>query len=296
MDGRATRDFTRDMQHSTDHGANTLVLGASGKTGRRLAERFGSRGLAPRIGSRSGKPPFDWDDRSTWSPALRDVGSIYLSYYPNLALDGAAATIRSFVDLAVEHGVQRFVLLSGRGMDRAQLSEDAVRNSGAEWTILRSSWFNQNFSEGFLLESLAHGELALPVGDVPEPFIDADDIADAAYAALTEHGHIGHVYELSGPRLLTFAEAVAAIAKASGREIRFVQVSIDQYASELAAHGVPAALVSLLTYLFRESLDGRNAHLADGVQRMLGRAPRDFSEYVRDTAANGVFKASARHA
>jgi uncharacterized protein YbjT (DUF2867 family) len=284
------------MHNLTLHNTTTLVLGGTGKTGRRVADRLVSRDLAPRIGSRSGEPPFDWDDRGTWTPALGNVGSVYLSYYPDLAVEGAVSAVRSFVELAVERGVRRLVLLSGRGEEGAQLSEDVVRNSGTEWTILRSSWFNQNFSESYLVESLTGGELALPAGDVPEPFVDADDIADAAFAALTEDGHAGQLYELTGPRLLTFADAVREIAKAVGRDIGYVQVSIDQFATGLAEQHVPPVLVSLLTYLFGEVLDGRNAHLTDGVQRVLGRPPRDFREYVRDAAAAGVWKASPTHA
>jgi uncharacterized protein YbjT (DUF2867 family) len=124
---------------------------------------------------------------------------------------------------------------------------------------------------------------------VAEPFVDAEDIADVAVAALTENGHAGQVYEVTGPRLLTFAEAVREIAEAAGREVQFVPVTMEQYASALAEHGIPEEVVSLLAYLFTEVLDGRNAHLTDGVRRALGREPRDFADYARDTAATGVW-------
>jgi len=181
------------------------------------------------------------------------------------------------------------VLLSGRGEAEAQRCEGIVRGSGAAWTILRSSWFCQNFSENFLLDAVLAGEVGLPVGDVGEPFVDADDLADVAVAALTEDRHDGQLYELTGPRLRTFSEAVAEIARATGRHIRYVQVSPEEYASELVRHELPPEFVSLVMYLFTEVLDGRNARLADGVQRALGRPPRDFSQYVRDTAATGVW-------
>jgi uncharacterized protein YbjT (DUF2867 family) len=272
----------------TDEGT-TLVIGGTGKTGRRVAERLVARGLPVRVGSRSCDPPFDWEDQATWAPALRDIGAVYLAYYPDLAVPGAVDAVRSFAELAVESGVRRLVLLSGRGEEGAELSEQAVRDSGADWTILRSSWFSQNFSENFLLEPVLAGEVALPVGNVGEPFIDADDIADVAVAALTEEGHVGRLYELTGPRLLTFAEAIGEIARASGREIRFVPVSIEEYSSMLSELEIPDEFVSLLTYLFTEVLDGRNACLADGVQRALGRAPKDFRDYARDAAASGVW-------
>jgi uncharacterized protein YbjT (DUF2867 family) len=267
----------------------TLVLGGTGKTGRRIVKRLSGRGLPVRVGSRSGEPPFDWEDRSTWTPALRDVSAVYVSYYPDVAVPGAADTVGEFAELAVANGARRLVLLSGRGEEGALLGEQAVQNSGADWTILRSTWFSQNFSEGNFLELVLSGEVALPTGNVAEPFVDADDIADVAVAALTEDGHVGQLYELTGPRLLTFAEAVEEIARAAGRKVRYVQISTEQFASVLAGQGEPEAVVELLTYLFSEVLDGRNARLADGVQRALGRAPRDFSDFARAAAAVGVW-------
>ena len=274
---------------NTPETKTTLVLGGTGKTGRRVVERLTARGLPTRVGSRSGEPPFDWEDGATWAPALRDVESVYVTYYPDLAAPGAAATVRSFVELAVESGIRRLVLLSGRGEEEAQVSEQAVRDSGVDWTILRSSWFNQNFSENFLLHGVLSGVVVLPVDGVREPFVDADDIADVATAALMEPGHTGQVYELTGPRLLTFAEAVQEIAEATGRELRFRPMPMDEYASLLAQYGVPAETVSLLTSLISEVRDARNASLSDDVQRALGRQPRDFRDYARHTAATGVW-------
>jgi len=271
----------------------TLVLGGTGKTGRRVTERLAAHGLPVRVGSRSGEPPFDWEDRATWEPALSGAGSVYLTYYPDVAMPGAVAAVKSLVALAVARGVQRLVLLSGRGEDEARRTEEVVQASGVDWTIVRSSWFNQNFSENFLRDPVLDGEVVLPAGDVGEPFIDADDIADVAVAALTEEGHVGQVYEVTGPRLLTFADAVAEIAAATGRQIRYVQVTPEQYATALTEHDVPSAFVWLLNYLFTTVLDGRNAHLGDGVQRALGREPRDFSLYVRDAAAAGVWDVRA---
>jgi uncharacterized protein YbjT (DUF2867 family) len=267
----------------------TLVLGGTGKTGRRVVERLRARRLPVRVGSRSGAPPFDWEDTSTWAPALLGVGSVYVSYYPDLAVPGAVETVGSFAELAVASGVPRLVLLAGRGEPEAEEAEHAAGASGAELTIVRSTWFAQNFSEDHLLDQVLSGLVALPAGDTPEPFVDADDIADVAVAALTDDRHIGELYELTGPRLLTFAEAVGEIARAAGREIRYVPVSIEEYATAAAQQGVPDDVIGLLTYLFGEVLDGRNAHLTDGVKRALGREPRDFAQYARDAAATGVF-------
>jgi uncharacterized protein YbjT (DUF2867 family) len=267
----------------------TLVLGGTGKTGRRVAERLTARGVPVRIGSRSAEPPFDWEDPATWAPALQDVAAVYLAYQPDLAFPGATDTVRSFAELAVAGGVRRLVLLSGRREEEAQRGEEVVRNSGAEWTIVRASWFCQNFSEHFLLDSVLAGEVAFPAGNVAEPFVDADDVADVAVAALTEDRHTGRLYEVTGPRLLTFADAAGEISRATGRQIRYVPVSAEQYRSALIEQDVPAEYADSLTDLFTTVLDGRNASLVDGVQRALGRPPRDFRDYARDAAATGVW-------
>lgn len=275
---------------SDAQGDLTLVLGSSGKTGRRVAKRLISRNVPVRIGSRSGEPPFDWNNQSTWAPVLQKVRSVYLTYYPDLAVPGAVDAIRAFTDLAVQNDVQHLVLLSGRGEEEAQQSERVVQNSGIAWTILRASWFFQNFSEGFFRELVLSGQVALPAGNVEEPFIDAEDIADVAVAALTEAGHIEQVYELTSPRLLTFARAVEEISEVTGRKVEYLQISQEAFISALAAQGVPADAVALISYVFATVLDGRNSHLADGVQRALNRQPRDFSDFLREAAASGVWQ------
>jgi uncharacterized protein YbjT (DUF2867 family) len=275
----------------------TLVLGGTGKTGRRVAARLQARGLPVRIGSRSGEPPFDWQKPETWASALDGVSAAYVSYYPDVAIPGAPEAVRAFTELAVQSGTRRLVLLSGRGEEEAQRAElalmEVAEEAGVEWTIVRCAWFMQNFDEYFLLEPILSGEVALPAGNVPEPFVDADDIADVAVAALTEGGHAGEIYELTSPRLLTFEEAVGEIAKATGREIRFVPVSLEEFEAVLAGEQVPAEIASFLTYLFGEVLDGRNAYLTDGVRRALGRKPKDFTDYARDAAATGVWSEAA---
>jgi uncharacterized protein YbjT (DUF2867 family) len=266
-----------------------LVLGATGKTGRRIVERLNARGVAVRAGSRSSDPPFDWEDRATWGPALAGAGSVYISYFPDIAVPGAPATVGALAEQARDAGARRVVLLSGRGEEEAQKAERLVQDAGLEWTVVRCSWFNQNFSEGYMVEPIRSGEVAMPAGDMPEPFVDADDIADVAVAALIEEGHAGQVYELTGPRALTFAQAVEEIANATGRELTYSRVSMNDYAAVAAEQDVPDDVIWLLRYLFTEVLDGRNVETADGVQRALGREPRDFSEFAREAAATGVW-------
>ena len=281
------------MNSTTKKTGLTLVLGGTGKTGRRIAERLASRGVPTRVASRAAEPSFDWNDQSTWDDVLDGVTAAYISFAPDLAIPGATDAIRDFVAKAVEQGVQRLVLLSGRGEEEAQLCERIVQDAPIESTVVRASWFNQNFSEGEFLDMVLAGAITLPAGDIPEPFVDADDIADVAVAALTEDGHAGQVYEVTGPRMLTFAEAVKEIALASGREIEYVQIPSEAFAAGIAESGAPAEIAWLLDYLFSTVLDGRNAYVCDGVQRALGREPTDFAEYARRIAASGVWNVSA---
>lgn len=278
------------MTGSVNGEGRTLVLGGTGKTGRRVAERLAARGVPVRIGSRSGEPPFDWEDRSTWAPVLAGVTSAYVAYAPDAGFPGAAETIEAFARLAVSSGARRLVLLTGRGESGARRSEQALQAAGADWTVVRSSFFAQDFSEDEAFSGgIEAGVLAFPAGAVGEPFVDAGDVADVAVAALTENGHGGQVYEVTGPRLLTFAAAVAEIAAATGRRIGYLPIAGHQFAAALQAAGVPEVFATQLTALFTEVLDGRNAHLAGGIQHVLGREPRDFGDYVRDTAAAGVW-------
>jgi len=267
----------------------TLVLGGTGKTGRRVAEKLQARGVKTRIASRSADLPFDWNDQSTWDAALEGVRAVYVSYAPDLAIPGAKDAIRAFVEKAVAQGVQRLVLLSGRGEEEAQDCERIIQEAGVEWTVVRASWFNQNFSEGEFLGMVLDGAITLPAADIAEPFIDVNDIADVAVAALTEEGHAYEIYEVTGPRLMTFAELAQEISSAAGREVQFVQIPGEAFAAAIAESGAPDDIAWLLNYLFETVLDGRNAYVCDGVQRALGREPIDFADYARRVATRGIW-------
>jgi uncharacterized protein YbjT (DUF2867 family) len=274
---------------STDRSNRILVIGGTGKTGRRVVDRLVARGVSTRIGSRSSRTPFDWNDRGTWNDALQGVDAAYVTYSPDLAVPEAIQAIGDFVALARQRDIRRLVLLSGRGEEEALRCERIVQETNPAWTIVRASWFNQNFSEAHFLEPLQYGLLELPAGDIAEPFIDTEDIADVVVAALSGSGHEGQIYEVTGPRALTFAEAVDEIAQATGRDLRYAQVPMDAYVQGMREHQVPEPMVSLTRYLFETVFDGRNTDVADGVQRALGRAPRDFSDYARRTASTGVW-------
>lgn len=265
----------------------TLVTGGTGKTGSRVAKRLDALGRPVRIGSRSGTPAFSWEDQNTWEAALEGAGNLYVAYYPDLAFPGADETVGALSRLAVEMGVRRIVVLSGRGEDGALATERRVQESGAETTVVRCSWFHQNFSESFFLEPVLAGELALPTGDAVEPFVDADDIADVAVAALTDGRHAGEVYELTGPRMLSFDDIAVELSLATGRKVGYTAISEEEFAGFLKQNDLPLELGELFTLI----RDGRNATLTDGVQRALGREPKDFRAFARDAAATGVWNA-----
>nr|WSY50694.1 NmrA family transcriptional regulator [Streptomyces sp. NBC_00886] len=267
-----------------------VVTGASGRTGRRVAEAARAAGLTVRAASRA--QGFDWADRSTWADTLRGADAAYLVYPSDVGAPDAARAVGLLAREAVELGVRRLVLLSSRGEERARPTEEALRGSGADWTVVRASWFAQNFSEGPLVEELRQsGELVFPAGEVREPFIDVRDIVDVVVAALTSGDrYAGQALTISGPRLLTFGEAVAEISAVTGRELTYRAVSARQYGENLAGFGVPAEEVEFLVELFESLLDGRNAYLSDGVQEVLGREPRDFTEFAREASAAGVWK------
>ncbi|MFE2499496.1 NAD(P)H-binding protein [Streptomyces scopuliridis] len=272
----------------------TLVLGATGKTGRRVAARLRLHGTHVRAASRSSRTRFDWSDPGSWDAALRGITAAYVVAPP------VPGPVHEFVARAEAAGVRRLVLLSGRGADTwgdstfgldMRSAEDAVRGSALEWTVLRPSNFNQNFDEDVFHAPLVAGELALPAGVVPEPFIDIDDVADAAAAVLTETGrHAGRVYELTGPRALTFGEAVELISRASGLPIAYRQISPAEYAATLVEEGLSEDDAHHVAEMFVFMERGLIATTTDDLATVLGRAPRTFEDYVVRAAAAGAWR------
>lgn len=268
------------MTSPKDHTKPILVIGSTGKTGKRVLSKLQDKGVPVRQGSRSSHPAFDWEQPSSWEAALVGVETVYLTYYPDLAVPAAPAAISNFCKEARRLGTKHIVLLSGRGEPAAQHCEAIVMTSGMNWTVIRASWFNQNFSEGAFADLVESGTIALPVSDVGEPFIDVDDIADVAVAALTEAKHQGQLYEVTGPRLLSFRDVAKELSQGLNRDIQFVPVSMAQFTAEMLKQGTPQGALAMLEFLFQEVLDGRNAVISDGVQRALGRPAKDFSDYA----------------
>lgn len=269
-----------------------LVIGATGKTGRRVTARLEAAGQPVRRGSRQSETPFDWEAPATWAPALEGAGAAYVTYFPDLAFPGAVDKLAALCDAARGAGVDQLVLLSGRGEHHARLGEEVVRSSGVPSTIVRAAWFAQNFSEGYLRDPILAGVLPMPGGDIAEPIIDIDDIADVAVAALTDARHRGEVYEVTGPRLMSFADMAEALGAATGRPIRHVPITFEDFHANIAQSGGDF-VADVFTAIARETLDGRNARLEHGVMRALGRPPRDFVDFAEAAARSGAWSVAA---
>jgi len=266
-----------------------LVLGATAKTGRRVAEKLVALGHDVRAVSRSTTPAFDWTDPTTWDDALRDRDAVYVTFQPDLAVPGSDEIIASFAKRALMHGAKRIVMLSGRGEEAAHRAEDALRHSGADATVLRANWFFQNFNEDLFLPYIQQGTLALPAGDTPEPFVDANDIAECAVACLLDNGHIGKIYELSGPSAVTFADVTEMISSVTNHPVNFVAIAVDELDAGLEADGMSNEVRGLIRYLFSEVLDGRNCQPTSDVYEILGRQPNSLRNFVEETAKTGIW-------
>lgn len=267
-----------------------VIVGGAGKTGRRVADRLAAHGIPTRLASRSTSPAFDWDDPATWPAALEGSRAAYIAYQPDLAVPGAAGQVGRLAALAAELGVARLVLLSGRGEEGAQAAEHAAFAAHDHVTVCRVGWFAQNFTEGALAGVVTSGVLALPApSDVPEPFIDLDDVADVAVLALTEDGHAGAVHELTGPESLTLAVVAEQLSEASGRPVEYVRVTSEEFAAEAVAAGLDEPTATFLAGLFAEIFDGRNVATTSGVRDALGRDPRSFRSWAADAAAQGIW-------
>ncbi|WP_229925790.1 NmrA family NAD(P)-binding protein [Streptomyces longispororuber] len=277
-------------------GLTVLVTGATGRTGSPDGRAARAAGLTVRAASRAGSGcggvRFDWHDPATWDAALRGADAAYLTYFPDVGAPGAADAVGALARRAAELGVRHLVLLSARGEPQADATERALAAAGARrWTVVRSAWFAQNFSEGPLVDGLRAGQLVFPAGEVLEPFVDVRDVADVVVAVLTAGDrYAGQIIEVSGDRLLSFRDAVEDIAAATGRALTYVPVEPRAYGTALRAFGIPESEVEFLIDLFETNLDGRNAYVSDGVRQILGRPPRLFSTYTQETAETTTWK------
>ncbi|MBM9546956.1 NAD(P)H-binding protein [Leptospira sp. 201903074] len=268
----------------------TLIIGSSGKTGSRILSRLEQLDYPVRLGSRNAKPSFDWEKPENWESVIQGVTQVYISFQPDLAVPSSLASIQQLVDICKKNQVKRLVLLSGRGEPEARACEQVVQNSGLEWTILRASWFFQNFSEGMFLDQILGGPVLFPRVSASEPFVDLDDLADLAVESLITDKHRNRLYELTGPELWNFKDAFQTIAEVTNQNISFEELPLDDYIQTLKEWGLPEDTIWLVNYLFRTVLDGRNESVVKDLELALGREPKDFRTYVKETAETGIWK------
>lgn len=269
---------------------NILVIGGTGKTGRRVVEGLSELGHHVTVGSRKGTPVFDWEDYSTFAPALKGMDRAYIVYYPDLAVPGAKEAITALTEAALKEGLEKVVLLSGKGETEAEACEQIVANSGLNYTLVRASWFNQNFSEGAFLDFVLAGQVALPMPEAEIPFVDADDIAEVVTKVLVDDSYNGETITVTGPKKQTFGQIVKIMEQAIGRNIQYIPISIEEFKAGMKAAGLPDSYVWLFGYLFKEVLGNPdNQAVSNDVERLLGRRATSFEEYVQKTVATGVW-------
>ena len=275
---------------------NILVIGGTGKTGRKVVDILKKLGHNVRVGSRSAHPAFDWDYPETWTAAMQGMDKVYITFQPDLAVPGALDAIEELTKKARKCQVKKLVLLSGKGEREAELCEQVVIHSGMDYTIVRASWFNQNFSESFFLKPILEGLVALPQAEAKVPYVDTDDITDVVVEALLDEKHNGEIYQLTGPRLLNFKEVINEIADATERNISFTPIALPAYTKVMQQQGVPSDVVWLIEYLFSEVLGNpNNAEITNDIEKVLGRKPKDFNQYVQETVATGVWNPAVSH-
>jgi uncharacterized protein YbjT (DUF2867 family) len=270
---------------------NIGVIGATGKTGYRVSQRLKEMGIAVRDLARNTSPGFDWTERSNWAEALKGLDSLYVTYHPDLAVPQAQADIEHLLSVAQSQHIEHIVLLSGRGEDGARAAEVLLEESGVAWNVVRASWFMQNFSESFMLDGVLERNLVLPQPKASEPFIDVDDIADVAVAALIDPSLRNQLFEITGSEILSFDECMEVISEEIGEHVELTVVPLDAYLEAGKAAGMTDDMAWLIQELFSQVLDGRNEYTTSTIEQVLGKPARTFRNYVKSVAKTSVWKA-----
>jgi uncharacterized protein YbjT (DUF2867 family) len=279
--------------------SDILILGGTGKTGRRLAAALREAGAPARTAARRGADvAFDWDDAASREAALAGADRVYL--VPPAGRLDHAPLVRAFLDQAAAAGVRHVTALSAFGVNHApdetplramELALAARDDLG--WSVVRPTWFMQNLTEGFMQPQIAAGTLALPAGDGAEAFIDAQDIAAVAAATLLDPAaHAGRAYDITGPEALTHTQVVERIAAATGREVRYVDADRAAWVAGATDAGLPADYAEVLAGLFDLIRDGHGSRPTSTVREVTGREPRSLEDFVADAAAAGAWDAA----
>jgi uncharacterized protein YbjT (DUF2867 family) len=266
-----------------------LVLGATGKTGSRVAGRLSERGVSVRTAARGGADiHFDWNNPATFEGALQGVTGVYL-VSPVMRVD-FAGVVSDFLDQAERAGVQNVTYLSAYGMEHAP-AEVALRaveldlesRGSFTYSIIRPAWFMQNFSETFLKP--VDDEIVVPGGTGTEAFVNAEDIASVAAATLAEpERHAGRAYAPTGPESLTLDEAARIISAAAGRTILYRDTDRADWVGAMVRSGVPAEYGEVLRALTETIASGRGSRPNGDVLAATGAAPVSFADFAAEAA------------
>lgn len=267
-----------------------LVLGATGKTGSRVAQKLLDRGVSVRTAARNGaEVAFDWNDPSTFPAALHGVSGVYL-VSPVMRVD-FAGIVAQFLDEAERAGVRHVTYLSAYGIEYAPpevalraVELDLASRTSLAHAILRPAWFMQNFSETFLRP--VNDEIVVPCGNGAEAFVSAEDIASVAAATLSDPmRHAGRAYSPTGPEALTFEEAAGHISNAVGRKIAYRDIGRDAWIAAMTQAGVPAEYGEVLRTLTEMVASGQGSRSNADVFMATGVAPTRFEEFAAETVA-----------
>ncbi len=280
-----------------------LVTGATGLNGRELVHRLSARGVptralvrnATRADALSSLPNIeivegDMARPETLAPALHSVDQAMLIS----SSDPAMLDVQSnFIEAARKAGVKHVVKLSGimpeldspfRFARMHAEIERRLEASGMAFTHLRAGEFMPTYFRQ-VPSIIARSALSLPMEDARIASIDIGDIAEVAAAVLTNSGHEGKIYPLTGPEALTMAEVAAKLSSVTGKHIRYVNVTPEDARKAQLAAGVPPYIADALAELFAERRKGKEANVSPAVQMILGRPPVSFDEFAKRNAA-----------
>jgi len=278
-----------------------LVVGATGQVGREVVKALLELDEPVKAASHSGNEipetettTLDLVQPATWQSALQEVDRVFL-LVPAQDVTHANESVPPFVLGLKAAGVRKIVCLTGMTAERPGVPlsavETAVKQSGIGYTLLRPNWFNQNFAPGFYLGMIQHaGGVFLPAADAKTSFVDVRDIGAVAAVALTQEGHDGKEYTLTGPEALDHTEACVILSKAAGREISYTAISDDDLRAALREQGMPPEGIEELVRLYGIVREGSSAVVSNDIATVLGRPAITFEQYAEDHAE--LFKVS----
>ncbi|HEX4224687.1 MAG TPA: NAD(P)H-binding protein [Pseudonocardiaceae bacterium] len=266
--------------------SEVLVIGSTGTTGSRVAAGLAARDVPVRLATRTPRRPgqvrFDWTDPDTHRSALHGADAVYL--IAPIGVADPAPLVEPLLHDAVEAGVRRIVLLSSSAITDETPGLGAlprqVRTIIPEWTVLRPSWFMNNFTGDHpVADGVRTGEIVTATGSGRVGFVDAEDIAAVAVRALTDRQPHNTDHLITGPDALSYDDAAAIITEVTGRPVAHRAVGVAELLGRLSAY--PPDFAAILAALDVAIGAGAEDRVTETVTRVTGRPPRDFRAFVR---------------